>query len=139
MEKWPAPIYSPEDQETCPLCLDKLIRPEQIQCAHVMCNPSMQNVLSLADSPQCPVCRAEVIEYRTLFNSRIRSSRDKTIPLNFDEKDDSEDEDYVPPTKTLTAAGESGEAVAQPKEEGQAPYNQPSRMASYQAPQDRQV
>ncbi|XP_071823691.1 E3 ubiquitin-protein ligase RNF166-like isoform X2 [Apostichopus japonicus] len=47
-----------EDEFNCPICLDLFLKPTQVSCGHVFCEPCLQPYLPLA-SPKCPLCRAE--------------------------------------------------------------------------------
>lgn len=100
VESWPKPIYCSADPDRCYCCLQKpIIAPVLLKCAHVICNPCLQNIMSIdGDISRCPICREHIYSYKSLRSNRIRRPRDKHVPVMDDYFDDPQDEDYVPTT-----------------------------------------
>lgn len=106
VSKWGTPIYVGGSKKECGICRNEpMIRPVQIQCRHVICNPCIQNLMSLSDQKSyCPVCRSQIFEYRSLESHRIRRPRDKSVPFEEGAPDGPPDSDYTP-SQELTAGG----------------------------------
>lgn len=130
VDHWGPPIYPGRYKKECPICLrEPMIRPVQIQCRHVLCNPCLQQ--SMADdveAAKCPICKAIIEEYRGLGNQRIRRPRDKSVPFNENAPFDDNDPDFVPPT-LLTLEVPSGLETESSGDEnvGEVPANLRSR------------
>lgn len=98
IEKWNPPIYPGRGKECSICCREPMIRPVQLQCSHVLCNSCLQEIMSMDEKEsKCPVCRTQVMEYRSLDSKRIRRPRDKSVPFQENAPYDSSDDEYVPP------------------------------------------
>lgn len=137
--KWNQPIYS--INKRCPVCWSTpMVRPVQMQCNHVLCNPCLQEIMSRDNEESlCPVCKTVVVEYRSLASKRIRRPRDKSKPFSENAIRDPRDREYVPPQgltlENIDTQSESSESSEESPQSSQLSDNGTQRSASSRSSQ----